>query len=305
MSSKKNTTSPVTKALWIVLPIVIIAAVVVAVFAGQSNSLTDQIAKLEADKQAISQDMDAAVRSAQEKSDTQLSNMNEQLEAADAKALDLEAQIQAANALAADAEARAKEAEAKAQEAEAKAQTAETRMQEAEAKAQSAEEKAQSAEAKAGSAEAQAVEAATAITNLTQERDQLKSEKDEITDGIKDVQNALNLLVGDDTALQLQEAQAALAAMSLERDELQNALIALTNERDDLVEELDRAANNAIVREIGVTVREADGSDSTHWDSISDMNLAELPAGDYTITVVVWNVLNQELAEYSFSYTAK
>ena len=70
MSDKQKSAASMKKAVWIVLPIVIIAVVVVAVFAGQSNSLSDQIAQLEADKAALSQDMDMAVRTAKELADT-------------------------------------------------------------------------------------------------------------------------------------------------------------------------------------------------------------------------------------------
>ena len=102
MSSQQKNANSMKKALWIVLPIVIIAVVVVAVFAGQSNSLTDQIAKLEADKAAMSQDMDMAVRTAQQLADTQVSTLTEQLEAADAKAQELETKLQDAETTIAD-----------------------------------------------------------------------------------------------------------------------------------------------------------------------------------------------------------
>ena len=102
MSNQQKNASSMKKALWIVLPILIIAVVVVAVFAGQSNSLSNQIAQLEADKAALSEDMDMAVRTAQQLADTQVSSLSEQLEAAGAKAQELEAKLQDAETTIAD-----------------------------------------------------------------------------------------------------------------------------------------------------------------------------------------------------------
>ena len=102
MSNQQKNANSMKKALWIVLPIVIIAVVVVAVFAGQSNSLSNQIAQLEADRASMSQDMDIAVRTAQQLADTQVSTLTEQLEAADAKAQELETKLQDAETTIAD-----------------------------------------------------------------------------------------------------------------------------------------------------------------------------------------------------------
>ena len=57
------------KSIWIILPIVIIAVVLIAVFIGQRNSLSDQVTQLESDKSALSRQLDEAdiaVKTAQE-----------------------------------------------------------------------------------------------------------------------------------------------------------------------------------------------------------------------------------------------
>ena len=48
------------KSIWIVLPIIIIAIVLVAVFAGQRNTLSTQIAQLEADKADLNKQLSEA-----------------------------------------------------------------------------------------------------------------------------------------------------------------------------------------------------------------------------------------------------
>ena len=193
---KQKNTGILKKAIWVVLPVVIVAAVVIAVFAGQSSSLSDQIAQLESDKAALSRKLDEAdmaVRTTQELAENERNTLNEQIAAADARATEAEARIQAAEALA--------------QEADAKVQEAEGRVL---------------------AAQAETEQVSAQLTDMTIARDALQTEKAQITDGIKQVQSALGALVPDDTAAQLQQAQEALSALKEERDSLQAELDSVT-----------------------------------------------------------------------------
>ena len=304
--SKQKTVGVLKKAMWVVLPIVIIAVVVIAVFAGQSNSLSDQIAQLESDKAALSRKLDEAdmaVRTAQELSESERVALNEQIEAADARAL----------------------------EAESKAEAAETKIQEAETKVQAAETKIQEAETKAQAAEAQAQEAAVALSDMTTARDQLQEEKDQITDGIRQVQSALSILVSDDTVNQLKEAQQALAAVTLERDELQNAVATLEKERDELQRAVEAAASQAAelqtvqealaavteerdgliaaaketAQSVRMVVSDAAGNAVQELEELTALNQLKLEAGSYTVTVSLLNANGEATAQTSFPYTVE
>ena len=46
------------KSIWIILPIVIIAVVLVAVFVGQRNTLSDQLAQLQAERSDLSRQLE-------------------------------------------------------------------------------------------------------------------------------------------------------------------------------------------------------------------------------------------------------
>ena len=57
------------KSIWIVLPVVIIAVVLVAVFVGQRNSLSDQVTQLQAERSDLARQLneaDIAAKTAQE-----------------------------------------------------------------------------------------------------------------------------------------------------------------------------------------------------------------------------------------------
>ena len=290
--SKQKNASMLKKAIWIILPIIIIAVVVVTVFAGQSNSLSDQIAQLEHDKADLSRKLneaDLAVRTAQELADTERNSLNEQLQAADARAL---------------------EAETKAKEAETKVQAAAIQVQ---------------------AAEAQAQEAADALTDMTSARDQLQAENTQIADGIRQVRSALSSLISDDPAAELQEAKDALAAMTGERDELQNTLAQVESERDELKnavvaaaaqaaelqtaqealaaltqerDGLKTAVENAKIENAKVLIADAEGNTVRELDDVNALDLASLAPGEYTVTVTVYNAAGESAAQYSFRHTA-
>ena len=234
------------KAIWVILPVFIIAAVVIAVYAGQSNSLSDQIAQLEKDKAALSRKLDEAdmaVRTAQELADTERNSLNQQIAAADARANDAESRVQAA---------------------EAQIQDANTKIQEAEGRVLAAQ-----AETKQVSAQ---------LTDMTIARDALQGEKDQITDGIKQVQSALGALVADDTAAQLRQ---------------------LTEERDQLKAELESTR-------IAMTKIRVTGDDNNAFKDLADLDeLSQtgLPAGQYTVSVSLLNAAGEPIAQYSFPYT--
>ncbi len=195
MSTKQKNANSMKKALWIVLPILIIAVVVVAVFAGQSNSLTNQIAQLEADKAAMTEDMDMAVRTAQQLADTQVTSLNEALEAAGAKAQELETKLQDAQTTIADQAAAI--AEKDAMIAEKDAAIVEKDASIAENIAAIAAKDATIAEQEIAIAERNVAieEKDAAIAQMDAALEQAQADKEEITTGLMQIKDLMNKLV--------------------------------------------------------------------------------------------------------------
>lgn len=271
------------KSIWIVLPIIIIAIVLVAVFAGQRNSLSAQIAQLESDKADLSKQLTEA--------------------SVDANALK-EAQDQAAALT-----SKLTEAEGKITEAEGRAAVAESKVSEAESKAIAYESKVQ--------------EVAEQLTSVTTERDTLQTNAaaaaEQLTTGIRQAQTALEALVGP-TEDELSETKAALAAseeavaqVTMELQQTQDALSAALGERDELkiayetaaaqIADMENLTEAAKVAKASVVVTDADGNVVKEYEDISEVLLSELQPG-CSITIIVYNAAGEKIVEYSVPYTA-
>jgi len=287
------------KSIWIILPIVIIAVVVVAVFASQRSSLSAEISQLQADKADLTRQLsDAGVsaKSAQETAESDLAALNQKV---------------------VEAETLAQEAQAQAQEAESKALAAETRAQEAESKISAAETKAE--------------EAAKELAVLTAERDNLQGSvadaAQQLTDGIKQAQIALEALVGpandelSETKAQLDTvteelnalkaaSQEAATQAAVELQQVQEALDTVTKERDELKVNMEKAAAQVAemkllqVAKAAAVVSDSEGKVVKEYADISEMLLDELQPG-YTITIIVYNAAGEEAVRYDVPYTAE
>ena len=306
------------KSIWIILPIVIVAIVLVAVFVGQRNTLSDQVAQLQAERSDLTRQLneaDIAAKTAQELAENSRIAMEEKVQ----------------------------EAESRIQEAETMAQEAESRIQEAEGRAQEAQSKAQEAEGKV-------LEAVEALSVATTERDTLQANAstaaEQLTVGIKQVQDALGVLgVSQDedaTAVELEETKAALASVSSELEALkaeseaqadqaaaelqqvQDALAVVTSERDQLQAAVEAAAAQALEMEnlqtllnevtaerdamavAGTAASILDASENVvmAFENISDLKLAELSLepGAYIIRILILNAAGDEIGHYDLPY---
>ena len=312
------------KSIWIILPVVIIAVVLVAVFLGQRNSLSDQLAQLQAERSDLSRQLseaDIAAKTAQELAESSRAAMEEKVQ----------------------------EAESKIQEAESKVLEAETKIQEADAKVQEAEGRAQKAEGLVQEAEGKAQEAVEALSVATTERDALQANAntaaEQLSASIKQVQDALVVLgvnLEDNGAGELEETKAALTAVTaelealkneaeaqsaqaaLELQQVQDALAVVTSERDQLQATAETAASQALELEnlqnaltdmtaerdaVAVAKTTAlilDASDSViaEYDSVTDLKLSELALqpGEYVIRIMMMNAADEEVAHYDLPY---
>ncbi len=312
------------KSIWIILPVVIIAVVLVAVFLGQRNSLSDQLAQLQAERSDLSRQLneaDIAAKTAQELAESSRAAMEEKVQ----------------------------EAEAKIQEADAKVQEAETKIQEADAKVVEAEGRAQKAEGMMQEAEGKAQEAVEALSVATTERDALQANAntaaEQLSASIKQVQDALVVLgvsLDDKGTGELEETKAALTAVTaelealkneaeaqaaqaaLELQQVQDALAVVTSERDQLQATAETAANQALelqnlqnaltamtAERDALTVAKTtasilDTSDKViaEFNSIADLKLSELALqpGNYIIRILITNAAGEEISHYDLPY---
>ena len=271
------------KSIWIVLPIIIIAIVLVAVFAGQRNSLSAQIAQLESDKADLSKQLTAASVDA-----ATLKEAQDQAAALTDKLTEAEGKIT-------EAENRAAEAESKASEAESKASEAETKV----------------------------LAVSEQLTSVTTERDTLQTNAaaaaEQLTTGIRQAQTALEALVGptEDELAQTKEllaaSEEAVAQVTMELELTQEALNTVLGERDELKISLENAAATianmenlteaAKVAKASVVVTDADGNVVKEYDDISEVLLSELQPG-CSITIIVYNAAGEKIVEYQVPYTA-
>ncbi len=268
------------KSIWIVLPIIIIAVVLVAVFAGQRNTLSAQIEQLESDKVNLTKQLDEA---------------------------------------AADVEAK-KAAEAQAAELSTKLQEAETRAADAESKIADAENKAVEAEGKVAAYESQVKEVSDKLTYVTEERDALQTNANAAAEQlpivIKQAQTALEALVGP-TDDELTQAKAALASaqetvdqMTMELQQTQEALNAVIGERDELkiayenaasqIADIQTLSENLKVAKAGVRVCDAEGNILREYDDVSLFSLTDLQPGE-SIVIVLYNAAGEAITQYSVS----
>ena len=314
------------KSIWIVLPVVIIAIVVVAVFVGQRNSLSDQLAQLQAERSDLTRQLneaDIAAKTAQELAETSRIAMEEKVQ----------------------------EAESMIQDAQDRIREAETKVQDAEGRAQDAQSKAQEAEGRALEAEGKMMEAVEALSVTTTERDALQANAntaaEQLTVGIKQVQDALGVLgVSQDedaVAVELEDTKAALAAVTAELETLksdsetqaaqaaaelqqaQDALAVMTGERDQLQAAVEAAAAQALelenlqnmlnavtaerdelaVAKTAASILDTSESVVVTFDNVSDLKLNELTLepGEYTIRILIINAAGNEIGHYDLPYT--
>ena len=280
------------KSIWIVLPIIIIAVVLVAVFAGQRNSLSDQIAQLQSDKATLSRQLTEADAAAQKKVEEATSAMNEKIQAA-----------------------------------ETLVQETQSKLEEAESKVQAAEAKITEAENKATAAEAKAQEAADALNTITTERDALQANTsnaaEQLTSSLEQTRSALETLVGptDDelsqtkTALaaaneQISALEASAAETAAALSQSQQALAVVTGERDALKASLESTTaqiaqlqESLKVGQAGAIVTDAQGNVIAEYKDISELKLDEVKPG-CVITVVVYSVTGEECARYQLPFGA-
>ena len=246
------------KSIWIVLPIIIIAVVLVAVFAGQRNSLSDQIAQLESDKAALSKQLTETDAAAKKAIEDNTNAMNELV------------------------------------------QQAETRAQEAESKVEAAESKVQ--------------EVAEQLNTVTTERDTLQTNAataaEQLTTGIKQAQTALEALIGP-TEDELSQTKAALAEMTekneqtmMQLQQSQEALAIVTGERDELRVSLENAAAEIAelkVGKAGAVITDAEGNVVKEYADISELVLEDVKPG-YTISIVVYNEAGEVIVQYKVPF---
>ncbi|MBR5109220.1 MAG: hypothetical protein IK099_03410 [Clostridia bacterium] len=271
------------KSIWIVLPIIIIAIVLVAVFAGQRNTLSAQIAQLESDKADLSKQLTAA--------------------SSDAAAL--------------------KEAQDQAAALNDKLAEVTSKVSEAEDRAAAAESKVAAAESKVTAAESKAQEVAEQLTSVTTERDTLQTNAaaaaEQLTTGIRQAQTALEALVGP-TEDELSQTKAQLASYveaydqaTMELQQAQDALNTVLGERDELKISLENAAATisnmeslteaAKVAKASVVVTDANGIVVKEYEDISEVLLSELQPG-CSITIIVYNAAGEKIVEYDVPYIA-
>lgn len=307
------------KSIWIVLPVVIIAVVLVAVFVGQRNSLSDQLTQLQAERSDLSRQLseaDIAAKTAQELAESSRAAMEE-----------------------------------KVQEAETKIQEAESKILEAESKVQEAEDRAQNAEGRIQEAEGKAQEAVEALSVATTERDTLQANAntaaEQLSASIKQVQDALTVLgvSQDDNSDELEQTKALLTAVNaelaalkseseeqaaqaaVELKQVQDALAVVTSERDQLQATAEAAANQALelqnlqsaltamtaerdalqssATKTAVRILNADGDVAASFDNIADLKLDDLTLepGTYTIRILFVSGAGEVIGSCDLPYT--
>lgn len=269
------------KSIWIVLPIIIIAIVLVAVFAGQRNTLSAQIAQLESDKADLSKQITEADAAAKKAVEADLAALNEKVQEAESRI--------------AAAETKAAEAETKVSEAEAKASIYENRVNEV----------------------AQKLDSVTAERDTLQVNSAAAAEQ--LTTGIRQAQTALEALVGpqedelSQTKAALAASEEAVAQATMELQQTQEALTTAISERDDLKIALENAAAQIVdmqtvteglkVAKAGVRVCDAEGNVVKEYENLSELMLADLQPGE-SIVIVLFNAAGEEIVQYGVDYAA-
>ncbi len=306
------------KSIWIILPIVIIAVVLVAVFVGQRNSLSDQVAQLQAERTDLSRQLneaDIAAKTAQELAENNRLAMEEKVQEAETRIQEAESKIQEAEGRIQEAEGRVQEAEDKALEAEGKAQeavealsVATTERDELQANANIA------AEQLAGSIKQ--VQDALNVLGVSQDENAVAAELEETKAALAAVTNELNAFIADSdakaaqAALELQQVQDALSVVTYERDQLQAALEATAGQTLELqnlqtrLEEVAAERDALAVAKTTASILDTSESVVVEFDSISDLKLDQLSLqpGEYTIRILIINAAGNEIGRYDLPY---
>ena len=299
------------KSIWIILPIVIIAVVLVAVFVGQRNTLSDQLAQLQAERSDLSRQLneaDIAAKTAQELAENNRLAMEEKVQEAETKIQEAESKVLEAETKIQEAEGRAQEAEGKAQEAVEALSVATTERDELQANANTAAEQLTvgikqvqdalgvlgvSQDEDAVAVELEATKAA--LDAVTAELETLKSDSEtqaaQAATELQQAQDALAVMTGERD--QLQAAVEAAAAQALELENLQKMLTAVTAERDELA-----------VAKTAASILDTSESVVAAFDNVSDLKLNELTLqpGEYIIRILLINAAGNEIGHYDMPY---
>ena len=283
------------KTIWIILPVVIIAVVLVAFFASQQGTLSDKISKLESENTDLARQLteaDMAAKTAQELAETNRISM----------------------------EVRVQEAETKAQEAVEALTVVTTERDTLQANAANAAEQltvgirqVQDAldalgggnrEDKESAVEKELEETKAALTAATEELAAVKNESERLSaqadQRLSELQEMLETVTAERDQLQA-EAETA-ASQKEEILKLQDALSILSAERD----EWQKTAADALVAKAGVVILDAEENTVAEFEDISAFKLNELSLapGAYTIRVIVFNAAGTEAARYDMPFVS-
>ena len=318
------------KSIWIVLPIVIIAIVLVTVFVSQRNSLSDQVTKLESERTELTHQRDEALveaKNAQEEAETTRVTMTEQVQQAKTKVEEAEGKAQEAMAALTDMTTQRDTLQQTADNASAMLATGIQQVQEAldALKGDTQEEAAEEVNPLAAELDAAKQELAT----VTAARDEALAQAESAAAQLSELQLALqamtterdelaakaeNAAADSEAALELEQTKEALAAITTERDQLKTAsesqaatlteleasIAAITAQRD----ELQQAYNNDVIK-VQAYILDKDSIIVKEYEDASQLKLEELelPAGDYFIRIVFQNAEGEEITHYDLPYT--
>ena len=251
------------KSIWIILPIVIIAVVLVAVFAGQRNSLNDQLLTAETANQELTRQLteaDMAAKTAQELAENDIAAARQQVEEATAALTEMTTQRDALQAKSDAAAAQLNDSIRQAQIA-LDALIGEEASPEKELAAAKAELADTQAELEAVKAEAAAYQEAAAENK---------------------------------TLLETAQAEAAEAKAALEAAEADTAA---------RIEAAVAAALAEVKAEkTAVTLTDGEGRTVAQLESLAELEGIQLEPGEYTLTLTVISPEGDETAVYAFPY---
>lgn len=283
------------KSIWIVLPIVIIAVVVIAVFIGQRNSLYDQVTQLETEKTDLSRQLDEAdiaVKTAQELAEANRVTMEEKVQEAEDRVMEAEGKAQqAVEALSV--------ATAERDTLQANADAAAVQLSAGIRQVQDALDVLGGTKQDEADASVQLAEAKAALAAVTAERDELQSAAAGAALELQQAQDALAIVTGERD--QLQAALEANAAQAAEMQALQDSLAAMTAEHDAL-----REAAQAGAGKITIRILDSEGNEALAFEDASAFKLEDLTldAGTYTIRFVVCDASGEETAHFDVPYVS-
>jgi len=290
-SQHKGGTS-VKKTIWFILPILIIAVVLVAVFVGQRNSLSDQLVTMESEKQELTRQLteaDMAARTAQELAENDIAAARQEAaEAAEA----LTAVTTQRDALQAKSDAAAAQLNNSIRQAQQAldALVGEEASPEKELAKVKEEAAAALADANAKTAAVQAeLDAVRAEWNAYQEAAAAAAEENK-------AQLESALANAEENKAQLESALAAA-------EEAKAELAALQESTAAQIEAAVAAALTDVQNgKTAVSITDAEGHTAAELDSLSDLAQARLPAGEYILTLILLDSEGGEIARYQLHY---